>query len=99
MSHDIREILNRSLSESKYKPAIPGVTLTKLYVTKGIFQKNNNNNTPQQCLVCLQNIEYNNYTGSLQCSHIFHYECIRKWIRVSGSCPICRHAVYLKRKS
>jgi hypothetical protein len=26
----------------------------------------------------------------LHCGHLFHYECVERWIEESHTCPICR---------
>lgn len=33
-------------------------------------------------------------TGSLACNHSFHATCIRKWLLVRGTCPVCRHSCH-----
>lgn len=30
--------------------------------------------------------------GTLKCGHDFHVGCIRKWLGVKNSCPICKAA-------
>lgn len=26
----------------------------------------------------------------LPCSHIFHYKCVKQWLKISIFCPLCR---------
>ena len=40
-----------------------------------------------ECSICLEECE--NYI-KLNCNHIYHYECISKWIKSSTTCPLCR---------
>lgn len=44
------------------------------------------------CPICLEV-----YAGDkaivLNCSHMFHSHCIRDWIKLHSTCPLCRVAV------
>lgn len=47
-----------------------------------------------ECSICLK-IGVNEYVTTLQCSHLFHVECIAKWLRENhNTCPMCRHVLY-----
>ncbi|GAB4855081.1 hypothetical protein Ancab_023664 [Ancistrocladus abbreviatus] len=50
---------------------------------------------PTECAVCLSMLEPEDMAGLLpNCNHIFHAECIEKWLISSQStCPICRAQV------
>lgn len=39
------------------------------------------------CSICLQEMERARITN---CAHIFHTECLRKWIKISNYCPLCK---------
>ena len=52
---------------------------------------------PEQCCVCLQDMTGVQSTPNsdrrvcqLKCNHMFHIECITKWISVKNTCPVCR---------
>lgn len=41
-----------------------------------------------QCSICLEN-----FTGTavkLGCDHLFHRDCIQRWLREHTTCPVCR---------
>ena len=42
-----------------------------------------------ECIICLDNMIVGNNIKSLQCGHIYHYECINKWFNVRKECPVC----------
>jgi len=45
-----------------------------------------------ECTICLLN--YNEETKkATECQHIFHQECIDKWLETNNSCPLCRHVL------
>uniref|UniRef100_A0AC34QX10 RING-type domain-containing protein n=1 Tax=Panagrolaimus sp. JU765 TaxID=591449 RepID=A0AC34QX10_9BILA len=40
------------------------------------------------CTICLDSLSDN--VASLQCGHIYHFDCAKSWILQSGTCPVCR---------
>ena len=49
------------------------------------------NNTIDQCPICLEDISDNSYT--LEFKHKYHTECIVKWFRNNNNtCPLCKDA-------
>ncbi|XP_012828831.1 PREDICTED: RING-H2 finger protein ATL7-like [Erythranthe guttata] len=52
-------------------------------------------NIPEMdCSVCLESFWGDDYNReellSMPCAHIFHGDCIKKWLRTSHYCPLCR---------
>ena len=55
------------------------------------------------CTICLDSIDPQCHHGEtteetkeaamLKCGHAFHKECVRNWLRLSLSCPLCRHSL------
>ena len=46
-----------------------------------------NNN---ECSICLDDINNGEPTRVLDCNHIFHRDCVEKWINTYSTCPYCR---------
>lgn len=46
-----------------------------------------------ECSVCLDEVEEGNMVLRLVCGHVFHAECIRKWLLRAARCPSCRREV------
>ncbi|KAK1260767.1 E3 ubiquitin-protein ligase RING1-like [Acorus gramineus] len=45
----------------------------------------------EECPVCLEGLaEEEAPARAMPCKHRFHGECIRKWLEMHGSCPVCR---------
>ncbi|CAD8112940.1 unnamed protein product [Paramecium sonneborni] len=42
----------------------------------------------QNCAVCLEDVIENK--SQLNCSHIFHQDCINNWLILHRNCPICK---------
>ena len=53
-----------------------------------IIDKNFDNN---ECIICLDAMLIKDKVRILECSHMYHYECINKWIEKKKqiNCPIC----------
>jgi hypothetical protein len=42
------------------------------------------------CSICMTALEDQSRAGSIPCGHIFHRECINRWLRSKNDCPLCR---------
>ena len=44
-----------------------------------------------ECVICLEDFKSSRRRKhTLDCSHVFHSTCIKKWLSRSPACPICR---------
>ncbi|CAA0822315.1 RING/U-box superfamily protein [Striga hermonthica] len=48
-------------------------------------------NDDDQCVVCLEDWEIGEKARKMPCGHRFHGECVERWLRIHGSCPVCRY--------
>ncbi|KAL4451038.1 hypothetical protein ABPG74_021360 [Tetrahymena malaccensis] len=48
--------------------------------------------TQKECCICLVDYQPDDLIISLPCSklHHYHYDCVVKWLNISGVCPICK---------
>ena len=46
--------------------------------------------TTRDCSICMDPVTIE---ATLGCSHVFHHECIHKWVPHNPSCPECRAAI------
>lgn len=49
--------------------------------------------SPGVCAICISDLAVESSQVKLDCSHVFHYECLEKWVRQRGICPICRQCI------
>ena len=50
---------------------------------------NESMSTQSECTICL--LQYTEETKkATECQHIFHQECIDRWLQENNSCPLCR---------
>ncbi|KAI4316264.1 hypothetical protein L6164_024261 [Bauhinia variegata] len=45
------------------------------------------------CCICLAKYENNDELRELPCSHLFHKDCVDKWLKINALCPLCKHEV------
>ncbi|XP_043687562.1 E3 ubiquitin-protein ligase RNF12-like [Telopea speciosissima] len=45
------------------------------------------------CMICMEEYVRGVEIARLPCSHIFHSECIAKWLKHKNTCPFCRFAM------
>ena len=58
------------------------------------YQKNSDDDTNNNsCIVCLEDFKNGEKITRLKCQHQFHVKCIREWLLINGTCPICRQTV------
>lgn len=46
-----------------------------------------------ECTICMEMFKINDDVIQLPCKHYFHENCIKPWLRVNGTCAICRAPV------
>lgn len=47
----------------------------------------------QVCCICLAKYENNDELRELPCSHLFHKDCVDKWLKINSLCPLCKNDV------
>lgn len=50
-------------------------------------------NANLQCSICLENFYFSENVRMLPCSHIYHAKCIKHWLELHATCPICRQSI------
>jgi E3 ubiquitin-protein ligase RNF115/126 len=59
--------------------AIPKVEITDAHVA-----------AEEECSVCKDAYEVKDLVHSLPCKHLFHPDCVKPWLDVHNTCPVCR---------
>nr|XP_016452262.1 PREDICTED: E3 ubiquitin-protein ligase RNF181-like [Nicotiana tabacum] len=44
-----------------------------------------------ECAICLLEFEVGGEAKEMPCKHKYHVDCVEKWLKINGSCPICRY--------
>ncbi|WCJ32924.1 RING/U-box superfamily protein [Euphorbia peplus] len=46
------------------------------------------------CSICLEDLKDGDIMRKVpKCNHLFHLECLDKWLYINGCCPICRNNI------
>jgi len=48
------------------------------------------------CVICQTEFEEEEEITKLPCpnaDHVFHTECVTRWLKINGICPICRNKI------
>ncbi|KAJ3260132.1 hypothetical protein HK103_001208 [Boothiomyces macroporosus] len=53
----------------------------------------------KECPVCQDDYQIDEELISLPCKHIFHPSCIVNWLKLNGTCPVCRFSLVEKNES
>lgn len=62
-----------------------------LQLTKNPLTKKRKKPNSEMCAICLKCINnHNRFLENKYCSHIFHHDCIMKWLEEKDTCPMCR---------
>ncbi|OIT05854.1 PREDICTED: E3 ubiquitin-protein ligase RING1-like [Nicotiana attenuata] len=50
-----------------------------------------------ECAICLLEFQVGGKAKEMPCKHRYHPNCIDPWLRVHGSCPVCRYKMPVER--
>jgi len=81
-----------SSSESDENEGLDQITIESLPFSR-IKDINKLDEEKKKCLICLENFKQGEYTIILPCIHIFHSDCIKKWMEKKNVCPLCKFKI------
>ena len=48
---------------------------------------------PPTCTVCVEHIPQGTKGMFMPCGHIYHPTCLKPWLEVNNTCPVCRYEI------
>ncbi|KAJ1688471.1 hypothetical protein LUZ63_019861 [Rhynchospora breviuscula] len=57
---------------------------------KGTNKSSNRRDENSECCICLAKYKERDELRQLPCSHVFHQQCVDRWLRIISSCPLCK---------
>ena len=67
--------------------------IIQTYPISKIHDINKLSEDKKRCSICLENYKNGDDSIILPCIHIFHSECIKKWMKNNAICPICKFKI------
>lgn len=85
----MQDIITQIMNQTQHQGPPPAskefvAKLPKVKVTKEEVDKK------AQCAVCMVDLEEDEEVTKLPCDHPFHDGCIKPWLEIHNSCPVCR---------
>jgi len=45
-----------------------------------------------RCAICLMRLEEGDVVGDIPCRHVFHKDCLKRWLKRANRCPLCQQS-------
>ncbi|GMY36653.1 Ubiquitin--protein ligase [Fagus crenata] len=58
-----------------------------------IVEKDAFEDSIEKCIICLEEWENGDLAYQLPCVHVYHNDCIDRWLEDNQSCPVCRYSM------
>lgn len=81
-----QDTIERNTLPHKYTKVEPAATTAD---EEGACAADSNNHQ-EKCTICLSEFETGEDVRRLPCMHLFHSDCVDKWLKTNKKCPICR---------
>ena len=82
-----------SLEDEFYEGEALDDDIIQTYPISKIHDINKLSEDKKRCSICLENFKNGDDSIILPCIHIFHSDCIKKWMKTNGICPICKSKI------
>ncbi|KAK8630444.1 hypothetical protein V6N13_079236 [Hibiscus sabdariffa] len=87
----LTHILAESESESEIESNNRRITAIREWRIKAMLEMVEvEGGDEEACPICLEKLEVGFEAGRMPCSHGFHADCIKNWLRQNYNCPVCR---------
>ena len=97
---EVRESLDRNLNILDFIERITEATIREISLEESRPNPGNKEKVnyftidevtqSKECSICLCNFESSDRVGKLPCRHMYHEDCLNKWIDKHNTCPVCR---------
>ncbi|KAK0597025.1 hypothetical protein LWI29_021060 [Acer saccharum] len=91
--YDDRQEIDRAISESTSSAMTRFTPASKdaIQRLKKVRFNHLDHDDRCKCMICLEEFSIGVETMRMPCGHLYHGECIVKWLETSHVCPLCRY--------
>ena len=90
--YDDRQEIDQAISESSTSSAMTRFTPASKDAIQRLEKMRFDHDDDQcKCMICLEEFSIGVETMLMPCGHLYHGECIVKWLETSHVCPLCRY--------
>ena len=77
--------------ENSNPPADKNVVLNLKEIV--VDETNEKQMNEKECSICQENFKAKEIGKELKCNHLYHKDCIERWLKIHSTCPCCREFV------
>ncbi|KAL9224133.1 hypothetical protein vseg_000201 [Gypsophila vaccaria] len=83
-------VVGGALHRRRRRRCVPPPTLTSAAAMPAVARSD----SAEVCAICLENVEIGELIRVLMsCDHVFHVDCVDRWLVRVNACPTCRRTV------
>jgi hypothetical protein len=86
----VEESLSRSVRRALQLGAMPSGQRLSEEEIKALPQVRFESTEQQHCSICLEAYQEGEQLTALRCHHVFHIDCLARWMMRAAVCPLCR---------
>ncbi|KAJ3118547.1 hypothetical protein HK098_005903 [Nowakowskiella sp. JEL0407] len=87
------DIITELMEQAQQRSAPPAATEEMINKLPSISITHEMLDRKADCTVCQDEFTQDSSALELPCHHIFHTDCIQQWLKMNGSCPVCRFSL------
>lgn len=90
----LEDLINENLDKEENKDYRREVIISKLPEFKYKYSNKHMKRIDKICAICLNEFKENDRVKMFSCEqHIFHKDCILKWLNNNDICPLCKKSI------
>lgn len=85
-----RDMIDVIVEQSMQQVATIPTSKEAIASLKKLKGSSDNVKNNERCSICLESFEEDDDVSRMPCDHIYHENCIVKWLKTNHTCPLCR---------